>query len=53
MKDDGEEVEEVAMRALITNFYNDLFHSRACSRYDELLEKVHPKVSADMNDVLQ
>jgi len=45
--------EDKEIVALITNFYKDLFHSHAGSRYDELLEKVHPKVSSDMNAALQ
>ena len=44
--------EEGELQALITNFYKDLFCSRAGSRYDELLSCVHPRVTNEMNQHL-
>ena len=53
VKDDGVLVEEERkIQALITNFYKDLFRSRASGRYDEMLTQVHPKVSPEMNEFL-
>lgn len=40
------------MRNLVTNFYNDLFHSCAGTRYAKLMAQVHPKVSQEMNLLL-
>ena len=41
--------EGAEMRNLITNFYKDLFHSCAGTRYDELMMHIQPKVSQEMN----
>jgi len=50
VQEDGRVVEQrTEMRNLITNEYKNLFASHAGNNMDDLLQHVHPKVSADMN----
>jgi hypothetical protein len=51
--DDGVVMEQEAeKRALVTNYYNNLFQSNVGNRLDELLQYVQPKVSTEMNEAL-
>lgn len=52
--DEGGVVEgEEELRTFITNYYKQLFSSRAGTRADELLDKVSPIVTAEMNVFLK
>jgi hypothetical protein len=52
-KDDGGEVkEEAEMAAVVTNYFRDLFSSNTGHRVNELLEKVTPRVTNEMNELL-
>lgn len=53
VKDDGSVVtEEQEMLQLLTDYYQNLFHSSAGGRYDELLQHVTPRVTEEMNSAL-
>ena len=45
--------EEGELQNIITNFYKKLFRSCVGSRYDELLSRVHPRVTNEMNQFLR
>jgi hypothetical protein len=44
--------EEAEMAAVVTNYFRDLFSSNAGHRVNELLEKVTPRVTNEMNELL-
>uniref|UniRef100_A0ACD5VK05 Uncharacterized protein n=1 Tax=Avena sativa TaxID=4498 RepID=A0ACD5VK05_AVESA len=51
-RDDGVVVEEEAMKEVATNYFTSLFTSSTCTRMNELLEHVEPRVTDAMNEML-
>lgn len=53
IRDDGSVVtDEAAMKALITDYYRNLFKSCTEDRYEEMLQHVPTKVTEGMNESL-
>jgi hypothetical protein len=53
IREDGSIVErEEEMAAVVTNYFTDLFTSCAGQRMEELLDRVVPRITPDMNDEL-
>lgn len=54
VKDDGgATTDEGEIETLITNYYKQLFHSNVGGRHNEVLQHVVPRVTAELNNMLQ